>query len=72
MAYENQKNLLTDGDIAHQLGLSRSWVRVERHRRRHGQDHSLTIDPVMVGSVPRYRSEEVTAWIAALPKGRVA
>jgi hypothetical protein len=72
MTFDKQKHLLTDGDIAHQLGLSRSWVRVQRHRRKHGLDHAFEIDPVLIGSTPRYRVEDVEAWIDALPKGRAA
>ena len=58
--------LLTDSDIAYMLGLSRSWVRSQRFKRRHGESHVLTIDPVMVGDVPRYRAVDVHAWVQSL------
>ena len=59
-------DLLNDKDIAHRLGFSPGWVRLERFRRRHGQPHVLDIDPVIVGSKPRYLTEDVDAWIAGL------
>jgi hypothetical protein len=34
--------------------------------RRRGADHVLAIDPVMIGSVPRYWWAEVQAWFASL------
>ena len=58
--------LISDADIAGMLGMSRSWVRKERLNRRRGLPHTLTIDPVMIGSVPRYRQSEVMDWVASL------
>ena len=58
--------LLSDSYIAGMLGVSRSWVRKERFNRRHKKLHSFTVDPVHVGSLPRYRREDVEAWIASL------
>ena len=58
--------LLNDKDIASELCLSRSWVRKERWLRRHGKEHVFTVDPVMIGSVPRYRNDDVQAWMEAL------
>ncbi len=58
--------LISDADIAGMLGMSRSWVRKERFNRRRGLPHTLTIDPVMIGSVPRYRRSEVMDWVACL------
>jgi len=48
------------------LGMSRSWVRKERFNRRRGLPHTLTIDPVMIGSTPRYRQSEVMDWVESL------
>lgn len=63
----NEKpDLLNDKDIAQRLGFSRSWVRQERFRRRRGQHHALSIDPIFVGTKPRYRTEEFDAWVAQL------
>ena len=64
--HENSPDLLNDKDIAHRLGFSPGWVRLERFRRRHGQPHVLAIDPVIVGSKPRYLAEDVDALIEGL------
>ncbi len=68
MSNEFRKNsvLISDADIADMLGMSRSWVRKERFNRRRGLPHTLTIDPVMIGSTPRYRQSEVMDWVASL------
>ena len=58
--------LINDADIAGMLGMSRSWVRKQRFNRRRGLPHTLTIDPVMIGSAPRYRRLEVRDWVASL------
>jgi len=55
--------LLTDGDIASQLNVSRGWVRKQRFLRNHKQDHFLKIDPIYIGSMPRYRESDVTNWL---------
>ena len=57
---------LNDAEIAGELKMSRSWVRKQRWLRRKGDEHVLTLDPVMIGSVPRYRTDEVDAWIDGL------
>ena len=55
--YENDKRL------AARLDLSTSWVRKQRWLRRHGQDHILTIDPVMIGRSPRYKTADIEIWL---------
>lgn len=62
----SQNALLTDKDLAQICGMSPSWVRQQRYRRRHGMDHALTIDPVMIGRCPRYKAQEVEEWISSL------
>jgi len=57
------RRLLDDTEISQSLGVSKSWMRGQRHKRRHGLPHYLTIDPVMIGSMPRYRAEDFAAWI---------
>ena len=65
--------LIGDGEVAELLSMSRSWVRKQRFLRRRGLDHNFKIDPVMIGSSPRYPLEDVEAWIAALgSSGRTA
>ena len=63
-------DLLGDKEIAEKVKLTTSWVRKQRLMRRQGKKHSFTVDPVMVGNVPRYRQEEVQSWIEMLPDGR--
>ena len=59
-------NLLDDGDIASRLSVSRSWVRKQRFLRNHNQDHILKIDPIYIGSMPRYRESDVTNWLSSI------
>ena len=39
--------------------------------RRAGLTHALTIDPIMIGSRPRYRLADVEAWLEAQKPGAV-
>jgi hypothetical protein len=65
--YKDQASrLVGDTTLASLLAMSHSWVRVERHKRRKGLPHTLDIDPVMIGSSPRYRVEDVEAFIKGL------
>ena len=61
--------LLRDKDVANLLGLSPSWVRVQRWKRRDGQDHTLTVDPVLIGTSPRYKTTDIEEWITTLENG---
>jgi hypothetical protein len=56
----------TDKDIARRLGLSASWIRVQRHKRKMGLPHVLEISPRYIGSSPRYVRDEVEALISKL------
>ena len=60
------QELLNDGDIARHLKVSKSCIRGQRHKRRRGLGHWLTIDPVMVGRGPRYRAPDFMAWFSRL------
>lgn len=60
------RRLIDDKAFAAHLSLSPSWVRVQRYKRRKGLPHTLNIDPVMIGSSPRYRMEDVEAFIEGL------
>jgi hypothetical protein len=42
--------------------MSRSWVRKERFNRRHGLSHFFDVDPIYIGSAPRYRVKDVIHW----------
>lgn len=60
--YSGQVKFVSDSDIAHILGMSKSWVRKERFNRRHGHPHILDIDPIYFGSSPRYSEADVIRW----------
>jgi hypothetical protein len=58
-------HLINDKEVARLTAMSLSWVRKERHLRNNGKAHVFNIDPVMVGTSPRYKISEVSAWIKA-------
>ena len=64
--------LVDDAYVAKRISMSPGWVRKQRFNRRHGLPHVLTIDPVMIASVPRYWLEDVRAWIKALEPEKTA
>lgn len=55
-----------DADVAAKFRFSRSWVRGERHKRKHGQPHTLKVDPRMVGGSPRYLQSEIDEFMRTL------
>jgi len=57
--------LYADRDLAERLRISRSWIRKQRMYRKNGLPHCLTIDSVMIGSVPRYRASDFESWLAS-------
>jgi len=57
--------LLRDRDVAERLAVSPVTIRKQRFDRRHGFPHWFTLDPVMIGSAPRYRISDVEAWLAS-------
>ena len=61
MNAESEKPLLSDAGIADRLSMSKSWVRQQRLLRRKGKPHFLAIDPVMIGTSPRYRVDDLDA-----------
>ena len=61
-----EKILVNDSYIAESLSMSRSWVRGQRYLRRRSLPHILNIDPIMIGSNPRYRVEEFERVISEL------
>jgi len=69
---EKVMTLISDSEVATLVTMSRSWVRQQRFRRRHGKDHVFTVDPVQLGSTPRYRREEVESWIEEISAGKGA
>lgn len=57
---------ICDKDVARLLGMSPSWVRGQRYKRRRGLDHFLQIDPCLISSAVRYRRTEVEALASAI------
>jgi hypothetical protein len=57
--------LLADRDIARALSISPVTIRKQRFDRRHGLPHWFTIDPIMIGSAPRYRLSDLELWLAS-------
>lgn len=55
--------LYRDRDVATLIGMSLSWVRGQRHLRKHGKDHVLALDPVFIGSTPLYVADAVLKWV---------
>jgi hypothetical protein len=66
IADTNDGHLISDARIAGLLSVSRSWVRKERFNRRHGLPHTLSIDPIMIGSLPRYKYADILQWIETI------
>ena len=64
--------LLSDADIAHRIGVSKSCIRGQRFKRRHNESHWFVVDPVYVGKCPRYREYDVEAWLTSLSTGMVS
>ena len=60
---EDQTAFIDDAWIADRIGIKIATVRNQRFKRRRGLDHWLHIDPVMFGSLPRYRKSDVIAWL---------
>jgi hypothetical protein len=58
--------LLNDREIAKLTSMSTGWVRNQRWRRKHNEEHSLTVDPIMIGTTPRYRLNNIIDWIDRL------
>jgi hypothetical protein len=61
-----EARLIDDEQIARKLCVSRQWVRGQRFKKRHDLPHVLNIEPVMIGSLPRYRAEDFDQWIGSL------
>ena len=56
----------TDKDVARRLNMSPSWVRGQRHKRKHGRPHLFDLEPRYIGSCARYVRDEVEAFVASL------
>lgn len=58
--------LIDDRQVSKITSMSISWPRQERFKRRQNHPHVFTIDPIMVGSSPRYRLSDVREWLLSL------
>lgn len=58
--------LICDKQVAQLINMSPSWVRSQRWKRKHNLDHSFTVDPIMIGTCPRYKQCDVENWIYSL------
>ena len=58
--------LVNDSEIASMFSMSTGLVGNQRWRRKLGEDQTLMVDPVMIGSAPRYRLDEFRNWIGGL------
>ena len=63
LSEHHSHKFLSDKDIEIMLSISPSWVRKQRHLRKNQEDHLFEIDPIYFGRSPRYRAEDVGAWI---------
>ena len=57
--------LLCDREVAALLGVKEGTIRKQRCDRRHDRPHWFTLDPVMIGTAPRYWEAEFEAWLSA-------
>lgn len=63
MQQNSKATLINDIQLADRLSMKPPTIRSQRFRRLHGLDHWLTLDPVYIGSKPRYRLADVEGWI---------
>lgn len=52
-----------DAWLAQRVSMSVATIRAQRFKRRHGIRHWLDIDPVLIGSKPRWRLSDAEAWL---------
>lgn len=57
-----------DKEVARLLSMSPSWVRGQRFRRQHGEEHIFDLDPCYLGKSPRYSRASVEAFVEGLAK----
>jgi hypothetical protein len=61
---QSPRNLVSDADLAELLRVSRSCIRSQRFKRRRGDEHWLEVDPIMLGTLPRYNKTHIEAWLS--------
>jgi hypothetical protein len=60
-----ESEFITDTWLAEQLQMAVATVRSQRFKRLHGEPHWLDIDPIYIGSKPRYRRIDALDWLSA-------
>ena len=60
---EDTTTFVDDQWIAERIGMKVPTIRSQRFKRRHGLPHWLDLDPVMIGSKPRYRLSMALDWL---------
>jgi hypothetical protein len=60
-----QTEFYSDKDVARIFNLSPSWVRGQRHKRKHGEPHIFNLEPRFIGRCARYVRAEVEALVRA-------
>jgi hypothetical protein len=63
---ETIDQLFNDKQVAALLAVSASWVRVQRFNRRQGIQHVFDVDPIQLGTSPRYARSDVEAFMQRL------
>ncbi len=56
---------VTDRWLSDQLQMAVATIRSQRFKRRHGLNHWLDLDPIYIGSKPRYRLSDALKWLDA-------
>ena len=65
---KKKPKLINEKTLAKLLDVSLHWVRSQRYLRYKGKKHSLTIDPIRIGMMVRYKLSDVEDWINNQPK----
>lgn len=60
---EEEDIFVGDSWVAQRIGMKPATIRTQRFKRLHRQEHWFRVDPVYIGSKPRYRIAEVVKWM---------
>ena len=61
---------IDDRWLAGQTRLKPETFRAQRFKRLHGLDHWFDLDPIYIGSKPRYRLSEALDWLERQSRNR--
>ena len=62
----SRTKFVDDNWIAERIGMKVSTIRGQRFNRKHGLRHWLDIDPVIIGTIPRWNLKKSVAWLKKL------